>query len=158
PLLVRTDPERVQQVVKNLLSNALKYTPPPGEVSVEVGTAVDDELPGAWATIVVADSAPGLAGEERELVFREFHRIPGTERAGHGLGLAISRRIARMLGGELTLRGEEGPGSSFVLWLPLTPEEEAALPPRRDEVPAREAPLTKWGDDAPAAETGPSTG
>jgi signal transduction histidine kinase len=59
-----------------------------------------------------------------ERIFDEFHRVPGTAGKGHGLGLAISRRIARLLGGDVTVRSSLGEGSTFLLWLPLRDPSE----------------------------------
>jgi signal transduction histidine kinase len=67
----------------------------------------------------VSDTGPGIPHAERESVFGEFHRLHSAEQAsGHGLGLAISRLIARLLGGDLTVSGEHGEGATFSLWLP----------------------------------------
>jgi signal transduction histidine kinase len=120
-----TDPTRVRQVLKNLVSNALKYTPSPGEVSVGIDTLSEDEAHrGSWARIVVTDTGPGIPFEEQERIFSEYHRAPGATGPGHGLGLAISRRVARICGGDVTVESVPGQGASFVLWLPLEVEED----------------------------------
>ena len=127
PLSVHTDPTRVLQVLGNLLSNAIKYSPPPGFVTVRVGIAADAEVArdGAWAEIRVEDSGPGIPATEREAVFDEFTRLDdGGAQKGHGLGLAIARRIARLLGGDLTVAEAGGGGAAFSLWLPLGQEAE----------------------------------
>jgi signal transduction histidine kinase len=122
--VVYTDAARVRQVLENLVSNALKYTPAPGSVRVSFEATPDDPppRPGAWLPIAVSDTGPGIPAEELERIFNEFHRVPGTPGGGHGLGLAISRRIARLLGGEVTVRSTLGAGSTFVLWLPVREE------------------------------------
>lgn len=115
-----TDPERVRQVLTNLITNALKYTPSPGEVTVRSGVAPKDpDHPGRRVRVMVTDSGPGIPLEEQERIFYEFHRVPGSIGGGHGLGLAISKRISRILGGDLTVESVPGQGATFTLWLPL---------------------------------------
>ncbi len=118
---VYTDPDRVRQILQNLISNAIKYTPPPGRVDVRVDISGDGAA-GDRARVVVTDTGVGIPAGEQDRVFDEFHRVPGAGAAGHGLGLAISRRIARLLGGDVTLRSDPGAGSTFELVLPLRHE------------------------------------
>lgn len=122
-----TDPARVHQVLGNLLTNAIKYTPPGGHITVAARPAEEGEhpAPGRWVAIEVADDGPGIPPGEQQAVFLEFQRGSTASSAGHGLGLAISRRIARLLGGDLTLRSLPGQGSRFTLWLPQRAGEEA---------------------------------
>ncbi|HEX6037872.1 HAMP domain-containing sensor histidine kinase, partial [Longimicrobium sp.] len=103
PVRVYTDPGRVRQVLGNLLSNAIKYTPAPGRITVRAEQVRDDpERPGDWAVVRVTDTGPGIPPDKREAIFDEFSRLhDGTGIQGHGLGLAISRRVARLLGGDL---------------------------------------------------------
>jgi signal transduction histidine kinase len=118
---LQTDPARVREVLGNLLSNALKYTPAGGRVAVEA--EVRGEGPLSTTPVLrirVRDTGPGIAPEERERIFEEFHRAAGSPASGMGLGLAISRRIARLLGGDLTLESQVGAGSTFALWLPVS--------------------------------------
>lgn len=115
---VRTDVERVRQVLGNLLSNAVKYTPAEGRITVSLARRDEGPRAGGWVAVAVRDTGPGIAPEWREQIFEEFARAPGAAASGHGLGLAISRRIARLLGGELTVESEPGSGSTFTLWLP----------------------------------------
>jgi signal transduction histidine kinase len=121
PVRVQTDPARVRQVLGNLLSNAVKYTPSPGRITVHAGEVDGGEArPGRWAVLRVSDTGPGIPPEHREAVFDEFTRLhDGTGVQGHGLGLAISRRVARLLGGDLDVSGTPGQGAVFTLWLPL---------------------------------------
>lgn len=125
PVRVYTDPGRVRQVLGNLLSNAIKYTPAPGRITVRAEKVDGDSArPGDWAVVRVTDSGPGIPPEKREAVFDEFSRLhDGTGIQGHGLGLAISRRVARLLGGDLEVTGGEGEGATFTLWLPLRDED-----------------------------------
>ena len=120
PLFITSDPARVRQVVDNLLSNAIKYTPRPGRISISVGVVQPPEAEGARAIVRVSDTGPGIPPEMREAIFDEFRRVSDqTVVKGHGLGLAISRRVARMLGGDLTLEDLDVPGATFVFSIPL---------------------------------------
>ena len=122
---LRSDPVRIRQVLGNLLTNAIKYTPAPGRIAVwtESASGGDPSRPGEWLAVHVADSGPGIPLAEREDVFREYHRLePRSGSTGHGLGLAISRRIARLLSGELSVAGGRDEGATFSLWLPVDSE------------------------------------
>jgi signal transduction histidine kinase len=134
PIHVHTDPARVRQVLGNLLSNAVKYTPAPGRITVRAEQADGDSArPGAWAVLRVSDTGPGIPPEQREAIFDEFTRLhDGTRIQGHGLGLAISRRVARLLGGDLDVSGVPGEGATFTLWLPVrdSAEPSASVEPR----------------------------
>lgn len=130
PVAVHTDPARVRQILDNLLSNAIKYTPAHGRITVSTELSRDDDRaprPGAWAVVRVTDTGPGIDADRREAIFEEFTRLnDGSGREGHGLGLAIGRSLARLLGGDITLE-ESGPGgSTFVLWLPRRDDQVAA--------------------------------
>ena len=125
---VYTDALRVRQVLGNLLSNAIKYTPAPGRIHVHCRTGVERAArSGRWASVAVSDNGPGIPPDQHDAVFDEFTRLgDGTGKKGHGLGLAIARRVAALLGGDLTLEDGAAPGATFVLWLPLRKEEEEA--------------------------------
>lgn len=122
-----TDQDRVRQILQNLVSNAIKYTPSPGRISVEIDQPAS-QTNGSWIRLSVIDTGRGIPAEEQDRIFNEFHRMPGSSGSGHGLGLAISRRIARLLGGDVTVRSVYGEGATFMLWLPVRGEEESALP------------------------------
>lgn len=118
---VESDPARVRQVLSNLVSNAVKYTARGGiTLRIHIRSDATAPGPGRWAALDVTDTGPGIPRDQRPLLFREFTRLAaaGAEE-GAGLGLAISRRIARALGGDLTVESEVGKGSTFTLWLPL---------------------------------------
>lgn len=121
PVAVYTDPVRVRQVLDNLISNAIKYVPAPGRIEVRVAPVADTKAapgPGAWATAEVSDTGPGIPPDLRDAVFDEFTRLDeDSAMAGHGLGLAIARGVARRLGGDLTI-ADTSTGATFVLWLP----------------------------------------
>jgi signal transduction histidine kinase len=114
---IRTDPTRLEQILGNLVSNAIKYTETGG---VRIGARYD--APSArprWIHLFVEDTGVGVPPESVELVFEEFSRLRASSVPGAGLGLAISSRIARALGGEITVVSEPGCGSTFTLSLPV---------------------------------------
>lgn len=122
--VIETDPRQVRRVLGNLLSNGIKYTPEGGLVRITVSVREDDRRapgPGRWLAIDVSDNGPGIPEDEQEKIFEEFHRVEqrDTVERGAGLGLAIGRHIARLLGGDLNVRSQPGAGATFTLWLPL---------------------------------------
>ena len=131
-LELHTDAARVRQVLGNLLTNAIKYTPAPGRIAIRGGIVraegdVPAPKPGRWVALHVSDTGPGVPPDKREVIFDEFARL--DEHAGmkgHGLGLAISRRIARLLGGDLVVADDGPPGATFVFWLPCRDAEEVS--------------------------------
>jgi signal transduction histidine kinase len=124
---IETDADRVRQILLNLLSNAVKFTDR-GAVTITAAQAGDgagaDAAQAAWVEVHVADTGPGIAPENQERIFHEFEQIVGaTSRGGTGLGLPISRKLARLLGGDLTVDSTLGHGSTFTLRLPVRPNE-----------------------------------
>jgi len=111
PATILTDEAALTAVLRNLLSNAIKYTDH-GEVRLTVRT-----LP-RRVEIQVTDTGAGIPAGQLERVFEEFYQVPGTKRGGTGLGLPYARRLAALLGGLLTLRSEEGKGTTALLSLP----------------------------------------
>ena len=113
---VLADPERVGQIFINLLSNAVKFTPPGGTVTVRC------EPSGDMLAFRVSDTGIGIPADQIDTIFDPFvqvnARLTRTEE-GIGLGLAISRDLARGMGGDLTVDSEVGVGSTFTLTLPL---------------------------------------
>jgi len=118
--LIESDAARIRQVLSNLLSNALKFTER-GSITVRVEEREDGAAPtpGGWVAIDVVDTGPGIPKEKQRLLFREFTRLEPGKRRGAGVGLAMSRRIARALRGDVTLVSTPGKGSTFTLWLPV---------------------------------------
>jgi signal transduction histidine kinase len=131
--MVMTDPLRVRQVLGNLLTNAIKYTPAGGRIGARI---VRDEK---RVGVAIEDTGPGIPRELERKLFEEFFRVRGNAASGNaasgnaasgnaasgnaassgnGLGLAISRRIARLLGGDVSYARNDGRGSIFTLWLP----------------------------------------
>jgi len=120
-LPVRSDPTRVRQILSNLVSNAVKYTRA-GRITISAARAARPDVPrpGEWVTICVADTGPGIPRQKQETIFQEFTRLDPKAPHGAGVGLAISRRIARVLGGDVTVESGEGEGARFTLWLPCS--------------------------------------
>jgi signal transduction histidine kinase/CheY-like chemotaxis protein len=136
PAFIRTDGQRLAQILKNLLSNALKFTEN-GEVSLTV-TAQADKF-----RFVVRDSGVGIHESQLGMIFDAFQQADGTtnrKHGGTGLGLSISRDLAHLLGGEIAVSSERGKGSTFTLTLPtaFTPPkagvEDAPVSPRPSTV------------------------
>jgi PAS domain S-box-containing protein len=134
------DPDRVRQILVNLLSNAVKFTEPGGRVRVcaSVTDGPDDDArlggPGPWVRVDVEDTGMGIAPERLATVFEPFVQVDASytrQAGGTGLGLTISRRLARMMEGDLTVRSRMGKGSCFTLWLPAAPEARAEEVGRR---------------------------
>jgi PAS domain S-box-containing protein len=121
------DPDRVRQILVNLLSNAVKFTAGGGRASIHCNVshapADDAQLAGAgpWVRLQVEDTGMGIAPDQVEAIFQPFVQADmGRTRAhgGTGLGLTISRQLARLMEGDLTVRTAPGEGSCFTLWLP----------------------------------------
>ncbi len=115
PVWMTGDPERIQQVVGNLIDNAVKASPPEGPITVRVG-----EVDGR-AIISVADSGPGLSPEDLERAFEKFVRGRGRRTVGTGLGLYICRRIVEAHGGTINVRNMPTGGAVFEVELATTP-------------------------------------
>ena len=114
-ITARADVGKTEQIVLNLVSNAVKFTPDGGRVTVGCGT-----LDGK-ACVTVSDTGPGVPADQRHTIFQPFVQLGRSLTSGHegtGLGLAISRDLARAMGGEITVRSEPGEGATFTLTLP----------------------------------------
>jgi signal transduction histidine kinase len=126
PLRVWADPVRLAQALRNLVFNALKFTPQ-GRVRVSAGLRREEA--GSLVSIEVADSGPGLAPEEIEMLFRPFAQLSDRDAlAGSGLGLAISRELVQRMGGRLSVRSAPGQGSLFIIELPAMALLDADAP------------------------------
>ena len=112
PVTILTDEVALTSILRNLLSNGIKYTDQ-GEVRLSA------RVTGPRLEISVADTGVGIPAGLHEHVFEEFYQVPGLRRGGTGLGLPYARRLAAILGGDLTLTSEPGAGTTVVLGLPL---------------------------------------
>jgi len=144
---VRTDPTHLRQILVNLIGNAIKYTPA-GGIAIRarlagLTTTTDVRRPSpedptllsrspdrrkAWIALQVIDTGIGIAPADQERIFDEFEQVNAGSRTdsmerGTGLGLAISRRLARLLGGEISVESQAGKGSTFTVWLPVSPAD-----------------------------------
>jgi two-component system sensor histidine kinase EvgS len=154
---VRTDPTHLRHILVNLLGNAVKYTPQ-GGVAVRarlvnaVGTsrstpedpalmALAPDKTMTWIALQVIDTGVGIDERDRERIFDEFEQVnagPRTDSVerGTGLGLAIARRLARSLGGDITLESQPGKGSTFTMWLPVDSADLEAMGTLADATPS----------------------
>jgi HAMP domain-containing protein/signal transduction histidine kinase/DNA-binding response OmpR family regulator len=162
PQTISTDSKRLQQVLRNLLSNAFKFTEK-GAVTVSIGpvqNAAPDSLRavGGLVAFAVTDTGIGIPDEKQAIIFEAFQQVDGgTDRkyGGTGLGLTISREIARLLGGEIRVHSKPGRGSTFTLYLPAVCPPVKPAPRRRPvgEEEAEKAAISHAGhenDHAPA--------
>ncbi|MGE6661741.1 PAS domain-containing sensor histidine kinase [Pseudomonas sp. NPDC077408] len=117
-LCVETDPARVEQILANLLSNAIKYAPGSSVTIAAQEYEAGGPRPGRWVGVSVGDTGPGISPDKQVLIFDDYKRLEPDAQQGAGIGLAISLRIARLLGGDLTVESKVGIGSRFTLWLP----------------------------------------
>ena len=126
------DEDRVRQILVILLSNAIKFTGAGGRITVSAGMAAqpspDAQLggEGPWAYVRVEDTGRGIPAGRLAAIFEPFEQADMAltrQHGGTGLGLTIARRLARLMGGDLTVRSEVGIGTTFFLWLEAAPEE-----------------------------------
>ena len=129
---VLADPEKLQQIVLNLLGNAVKFTEPGGSITLS------SEFAGQCIEIKVADTGPGIPAEKLDRIFDPFvqaERRLNQPVQGVGLGLAISQDLAQAMGGKITVESEVGEGSTFTLSLPRAPRMDPADRPLLVELP-----------------------
>lgn len=150
PKEILTDQSRLEQIIKNLLSNAFKFTPGQGEITLEISKAGVDtlffssQLKASNETVIaitVKDSGIGIPEDKQKLIFEAFQQADGStsrKYGGTGLGLSISKELAHILGGEIQVKSKQSIGSSFTLFIPKknTASTEAYHP-----VPEKEEPI-----------------
>jgi CheY-like chemotaxis protein/signal transduction histidine kinase len=134
PEIISTDSKRLQQILKNLLANAFKFTEQ-GSVTVQIGSTQDQKM-----FFAVKDTGIGIPLEKQQLIFEAFQQVDGTtsrKYGGTGLGLSISRELARRLGGFIEVTSEVDRGSTFTLYLPqiAASEPEAVSPVTTSSAP-----------------------
>ena len=130
PEWIETDPVRLQQILVNLVGNAIKFTRK-GSVTVRIRTRADANASKEQLQFEVIDTGIGIEAGALSRLFRPFSQVHATGDArfgGTGLGLDISRHLARLLGGEIEVESEVGKGSTFTLWLRLDRAEPAGVP------------------------------
>ena len=135
---IRTDAQRLAQILRNLLSNAFKFTDA-GQVVLRVYAVA-----GGRIAFAVRDSGIGIAPEQQEIIFEAFRQADGSTHrryGGTGLGLSISRDLARLLGGDIAIRSVEGEGSTFTLTIPVERASDAETVP--EPAPAMPAPAPR---------------
>ncbi len=129
---ITTDELKLSQILRNLVANAIKFTAY-GVVAVRAYHAIPERV-----VFEIEDSGIGIAPGHHELIFREFAQVDGhvePRMRGSGLGLPLSRRLAELLGGTLTVASTLGAGSTFQLVLPIEYQGDAAVPSRGDDAP-----------------------
>ncbi len=123
--VIETDAGKLQQILYNLLDNAIKFTPAGGSVTLAAVYDAEDDA----ALIHIIDTGPGISEADRTHIFEKFYQADGSTTRSHGgagLGLAIARDLAELLGGELSLTSETGEGATFTLRLPMEMPRPAA--------------------------------
>jgi signal transduction histidine kinase len=151
PLICAIDEFRMSQVLGNLISNAIKYSPAGGAIEVDVfRSALPPHLPldlanGPWAVVTVSDQGIGIPADVQERLFQRFFRAPNTKGriSGMGLGLYITREIVQRHNGYIWVESVEGRGSTFGVALPLSevqPGDQASDAPAGESTPAVGAP------------------
>jgi PAS domain S-box-containing protein len=156
-----TDPARFRQILYNLLSNAIKFTPGPGRVTirwewVERAERTAPAAPPATAQairVAVSDTGVGIAPGDQEAIWEEFRQLPsphGGAKEGTGLGLALTRRLVRLLGGTIWVDSQPGQGSTFTFVLPRSLPTEELPADERDGAPEEGHPLVLIVEDHPS--------
>ena len=117
---VLADEKMISQVIANLMTNAMHYTPPGGEIVITTRQEHGDDQ--AWVTLIVEDTGLGIPDAERSQIFERFFRGTASREmkvSGTGLGLAISKEILDRHQGKITLSSNDQEGTAFTIWLPL---------------------------------------
>lgn len=154
---LRLDPRRLRQMLANLLSNAVKFTPEGGAVTLRARRVARAALPLApmeeaaeYLELAVADSGPGIAPELQERLFQPFALLDASITRAHGgtgLGLALARRLALLMGGALALDSAPGAGACFTIWLPWRAPSPERAPDRAERAGAPVIPLALVVED-----------
>ncbi|GAA3925594.1 response regulator [Chitinophaga oryziterrae] len=136
PETIHTDRQRLEQVIRNLLSNAFKFTSREGSIKLHWEVKADG------LHISVSDTGTGIASDKKQLIFEAFRQADGSTNrkyGGTGLGLSISKELMKRLGGEIRIESQEGVGSTFTIVMhtdiPLTPHTETIIEPAQPVIP-----------------------
>ena len=138
PLVIKTDKMRLEQILKNLISNAIKFTAK-GSVILKISKPTDNDN---FLAFAVTDTGIGIPKDQQPLIFDAFQQADGSTKrkyGGTGLGLSISRELARLLRGEISIDSVPGKGSTFTLTIPLTFSSATAI--YKESAPVLEAPV-----------------
>jgi CheY-like chemotaxis protein/anti-sigma regulatory factor (Ser/Thr protein kinase) len=138
-LYLVADPGKLKQMLLNLVSNGIKFTPAGGKVTVAA------RREGSFIEISVSDTGIGISEDDLKLMFQEFRQVdqgPDRQREGTGLGLALTKRFAELHGGTVTVQSSEGKGSTFTLRLPLEPPNQS-IEPSPEPIPIRVTDLSR---------------
>lgn len=128
--VIQGDPDRIKQLLINLVTNAIKHTAPGGKVILSLYREPE------WVRISVADTGRGIAPSALPHIFERFYRADDSNQKGSGLGLSIAQWIAQAHGGEITVDSQLGKGSVFTLWLPTRSDLKATQPVKLSSVSA----------------------
>ncbi len=123
--LIQGDPDRLKQLLMNLLLNAIRYTPPAGHVTLSLYRESE------WVRVQVTDTGRGIAPTDLPHIFERFYRAENNSQTGSGLGLSIAQWIAQVHGGQITVSSEVDQGAVFTLWLPCPHEASATGPSKQ---------------------------
>ena len=124
-ILVWADRDKINQVLTNLIGNAIKFTPVQGRVTVSASRNGGESV-----QVSVSDTGPGVPPDEKEKIFAKFYRIAevnGENSKGTGLGLAISKALVELHGGKIWVESEAGRGSTFSFTLPVSGPQNSGL-------------------------------
>lgn len=127
--VIEGDPDRLKQLLLNLVHNALKHTPPGGDVTISLYRETD------WVRVSVADTGSGIAPEDLPHIFDRFYRGRRQNHRGTGLGLSIANWIAEEHCGQITVESTLGEGSTFTVWLPREKDPAQTRPSRPRTLP-----------------------
>lgn len=151
PQMIETDKMRLSQILKNLLSNALKFTKD-GSVTLDIN---NNELKKGYINFSVTDTGIGIAKEKQAAIFEAFQQEDGSTRrrfGGTGLGLSISKELTKLLGGEILLDSEPGMGSTFTITIPVSEKQKNTDEVKKEPTPQPVAPEVKKQEQALTSE------
>jgi signal transduction histidine kinase/DNA-binding response OmpR family regulator len=125
------DPYRIKQILNNLVSNAIKFTPENGKITLS-GSIENDDI----FRVSVKDSGPGISAKDKSRIFEEFIRLDEVKKTveGTGLGLTISQKLSSLMNGNIDIKSEKGHGADFILTIPIIPAENEVIPVENESI------------------------